>query len=101
MSRLGQRLIQAAQEAAAFAEGKAVPGLKVYEPVDVRALRTKLGMSRDAFAHDFGIPKRTLQDWEQGRRGMDRSSRVLIRAISKNPDLVREAAREEEPEAVA
>jgi putative transcriptional regulator len=95
MSKLGQRLIQAAREAADFAEGKSSPRMRVHEPVDVRALRTRLGMTRARFSESFGIPERTLQDWEQGRRGPDMSSRVLLRTINRNPDLVREAAKEE------
>jgi putative transcriptional regulator len=52
-------------------------------------------MTRARFSESFGIPERTLQDWEQGRRGPDMSSRVLLRTINRNPDLVREAAKEE------
>ena len=36
--------------------------------MDIRELRESTGMSRAAFAKEFGIPYRTLEDWEAGRR---------------------------------
>ena len=34
----------------------------------VKELRIKSGMTQKAFAEYFGIPKRTLEDWEGGKR---------------------------------
>lgn len=34
----------------------------------IRNLRTETGMSRKAFAEYFGIPLRTVEDWEADRR---------------------------------
>lgn len=34
----------------------------------VKELRAKTGLSQSQFAAHFGLPVRTLQDWEQGRR---------------------------------
>ena len=34
----------------------------------IKELRMKTGMSQGAFAAYFGVPVRTLQDWEQERR---------------------------------
>ena len=36
----------------------------------MRTLRNDTGMSRKEFAEYFGIPYRTLQDWELGNRTM-------------------------------
>ncbi|MBE5889048.1 MAG: helix-turn-helix domain-containing protein [Lachnospiraceae bacterium] len=36
----------------------------------VRGLRESTGMSRKEFCEYFGIPYRTLQDWELGKREM-------------------------------
>ena len=33
----------------------------------VKELRAKTGLSQSKFAAQFGIPVRTLQDWERGR----------------------------------
>jgi DNA-binding transcriptional regulator YiaG len=37
---------------------------------DLIALRTTTGMNRREFAEYFGIPYRTMQDWELGNRKM-------------------------------
>jgi DNA-binding transcriptional regulator YiaG len=58
MSKLGKRLINAAKSAQAIAKGEADPKTyKVHVPahLDVRAIRTKLKMSQNAFAARFGI----------------------------------------------
>lgn len=34
----------------------------------IKELRDRTGMSQRAFAERFGIPVRTLQEWEQERR---------------------------------
>ena len=36
----------------------------------IRELREKTGMSRKDFCEYFGIPVRTMEDWEHGRRSM-------------------------------
>jgi hypothetical protein len=53
MSKLGKRLINAAKSAQAIAKGEADPKTyRVHVPahLDVRAIRTKLKMSQNAFA---------------------------------------------------
>lgn len=37
-------------------------------PAELRALRARLGLSQAGLADRLGISKRTLQEWEQGRR---------------------------------
>jgi putative transcriptional regulator len=48
-------------------------------------------MSQDRFARAFGLPKRTVQDWEQGRRQPEGAARVLLKVIEREPDAVRRA----------
>lgn len=36
--------------------------------MDVKSLRRSTGLSQSKFAAYFGIPVRTLQDWEQQKR---------------------------------
>ncbi|MGH7090445.1 MAG: helix-turn-helix domain-containing protein, partial [Stellaceae bacterium] len=59
--------------------------------VDVRAIRAKFGLSREKFSRRFGLDPRALQDWEQGRRRPDRSTRVLFRIIEREPEAVERA----------
>lgn len=37
---------------------------------EVRELRTSMGMNRREFCEYFGIPYRTMTDWEAGKRKM-------------------------------
>jgi putative transcriptional regulator len=94
MSKLGKRLINAAKSAQAIARGEADPKTyKVHVPahLDVRAIRTKLKMSQNAFAARFGILPSTLRDWEQNRRHPDGAARVLLMVIDREPDAVSRA----------
>lgn len=58
---------------------------------DVKAIRTKLGMTQEAFAEAFHLSVATVRDWEQGRFLPDRAARVLLRLIETIPDHVRSA----------
>ena len=89
MSKLGSRMIQSASEALAYAGGEAAQGFAVHTPVDVRALRKKLGMAQGEFANAFGLAVGTVRDWEQGRSQPDRPAQVLLRVIEKEPGVVR------------
>ena len=60
-------------------------------PVDVRALRTRLGMTREQFATHYGLDPDTLRNWEAGRREPDQTARSYLRAIANDPTRVEEA----------
>jgi len=71
MTKLGQRLLKAADEALGIARGKADPKtyrIRIPSHVDVQAMRKRTGLSQTAFAARFAIPVSTLRDWEQHRR---------------------------------
>lgn len=94
MSKLGKRLIAAAEEALAIARGEADPSTyRVHIPaaIDTRAIRRTLKLTQKAFAARYHIPVATLRDWEQGRRMPDAPARALIAAIREEPDAVRRA----------
>lgn len=63
----------------------------VLAPLDVAALRRRLGMSQAQFAAAYGFAARTVQDWEQGRREPEQSARAYLRAIAGDPEAVRRA----------
>jgi putative transcriptional regulator len=56
--------------------------------VDVREVRTKMGLSQAQFATRFGLPPATLRNWEQGRSRPDAPTRVLLAVIAKHPEAV-------------
>jgi putative transcriptional regulator len=94
MSKLGKRLIKAAEEALAIARGEADPSTyRVHSPpaIDTRAIRKKLKLTQQQFAARYHIPVATLRDWEQGRRVPDAPARALIAAIREEPDVLRRA----------
>ena len=61
----------------------------------VREIRRSLAKSTKEFERRFGIPARTVEGWEQGRK-IDVAHRVLLKVIAKSPDVV-EAALAEAP----
>jgi putative transcriptional regulator len=95
MSKAGSRIIRAAEEALAFAKGETAKGFIVHTPeaINVGELRQSLKMSQEAFAASFGLPKRTIQDWEQGRRYPEGAARVLLKVIAHEPEAVKRALR--------
>jgi putative transcriptional regulator len=93
MSKLGTRLIRAAKEARAFARGDVIDGFGVHVPdrVDVKALRKKLKCSQSEFSRRFGFAIDAVQDWEQHRRTPDRTARIFLTVIEREPEAVHRA----------
>jgi putative transcriptional regulator len=69
------------------------PWRLMYEGPNVRELRTKLGLSQEAFSERFGISLRTLQQWEQERRIPDGQAALLLRVIERAPNIVASVVR--------
>lgn len=57
----------------------------------VKAIRKAAGDTPLKFARRFGIPARTLEGWEQGRRKPDVAARVLLTVIEREPEAVERA----------
>ena len=93
-SRVASDIISGLKDAVAFSRGTlslTVRVVDVPDPVDVRALRSKLGLSQAEFAAQYGISHRTLQEWEQGRTRPDSAVRAYLTVIERNPQAVIEA----------
>ena len=93
-TELGLALEQSAKEILAHVKGEArLSTRRVVLPdeVDVKRIRTKARMSQAEFAHAFCINPRTLQEWEQGRRKPDATTRAYLAVIAKNREAVLEA----------
>ncbi|MCX6602254.1 MAG: helix-turn-helix domain-containing protein [Acidobacteria bacterium] len=89
----GQRMIESAREALAFASGENGHGcaVRVPEDVDVKAIREKISLSQAEFAKLFGLSKRTLEHWEHGRRVPSGPARAFLTVIAREPEAVRRA----------
>jgi putative transcriptional regulator len=91
---LGISLEQSAKEILAHVKGDArLPTRRIVLPdeVDVKRIRTKARMSQAEFARAFCINPRTLQEWEQGRRTPDATTRAYLAVIAKNREAVLKA----------
>ena len=64
--------------------------VRVYrpEPVDVAALRRRVGMTQEQFAARFGVSVATLRHWERGDRKPQGPALVLLNLIRREPEAV-------------
>ena len=93
---VGARIIEGLEQAIAWTRGEneEVRVTLVHVPdVDVRGVRTKMGLSQAQFATKFGFPPATLRNWEQGRSRPDAPTRVLLAVIEKHPEVVEDVLR--------
>lgn len=85
---LFEDLVQSLKEAKAIKEGELEPSRRfVLEPIDVKAVRNKTGLSQSEFARMIQISTRTLQNWEQRRRTPTGPAAALLRIVSAEPDV--------------
>jgi putative transcriptional regulator len=94
MTPHGKSILKGLKEFNEFLEGKR--SLQAYrydipDPVNVREIREKTGLSQPQFAARFAISPRTLQEWEQGRTVPDSAVRAYLTVISRNPRAVEKA----------
>lgn len=54
----------------------------------IQELRERTGLSQSKFAAQYGIPVRTLQGWELGKRVPDYVLHLLERCISEDEKAV-------------
>ncbi len=85
---LGAELLDAVREMKAGKAGK-VHKVAIQPVVEARL---KAGFSQSEFAQLLGVSKRTLQEWEQGRRRPSQAAWTLIKIAIKRPDVLREVA---------
>ncbi|MCP4429324.1 MAG: helix-turn-helix domain-containing protein [Chloroflexi bacterium] len=94
MSDLFESIKQGLTEAIEFAQGeKQIAIIHEFTPVDVKAIRKKVGMSQSEFASAFGISLGTLRHWERGDRKPRGPALTLLNLIAKEPGLVMQVLR--------
>lgn len=54
--------------------------------------RLKSGLTQAQFALLLGVSRRTLEQWEQGRREPSGAAKTLIRVAELHPEVLREIA---------
>jgi putative transcriptional regulator len=91
---LGEDIIAGLQELQAHMRGEIKLRTRVIEvpdPIDVRAIREKSGLTQTEFANRYGFSGRTLQQWEQGRQRPDGAVRAYLLVIDREPAAVQRA----------
>jgi len=85
---IGEELLQAIIDIKAGRYGA------VYQvPVSpVIEARHRASLSQAQFAALLGVSKRTLQEWEQGRRQPSGAARTLFKIAERHPEILRELA---------
>ena len=94
MSKVADSIRRGLREAVVYAEGKADEGVyRVHVPlkIDVKAIRTSLGMTQEEFAGRFGFSVNTLRHWEQGSRQPEGPTRAYLLVIERAPKAVQKA----------
>ena len=83
-------LMRGLGEARAYAQGKPALGTKIHvrRRIDVGAIRSRTGLSQEAFARRIGVSVGTLRNWEQGRRKPDGPAMILLSLLERDPGIV-------------
>ena len=95
MNKAFTEIVAGLKDAAAHAKGEK-SGVVEHkpEPMNVKAIRAKTGMSQQRFCATFGISLGTLRHWEQGLRKPRGAARVLLKVVENNPKAVIDAVKE-------
>ena len=52
----------------------------------VADVREQTGLSQTRFARLIGVSKRTIENWEQGRRTPSGPARALLKIVAQDPE---------------
>ena len=89
MSEAFSSIKQGLVEAIEFAQGKTNEAIvHEFSPIDIKAVRAKVGMTQVEFASAFGISLGTLRHWERGDRRPQGPALVLLNVVAKEPEAV-------------
>lgn len=65
---------------------------KVEAKSHIVRVRLKSGLSQAQFAAALGVSKRTLEQWEQGRRKPSGAAKQLLKIADRHPEVLIEVA---------
>lgn len=90
----GSKILEGLNEALSHARGELVAretSVRIPDMIDVRAVRSALGLSQAQFALMFGFSIDTVRNWEQSKRVPNAQARALLKIIENEPDAVKRA----------
>lgn len=83
---LGEKLLKSIQEMKAGNKAR----ISEVIPNEVAVARSQTGLTQAQFAEALHISKRTLQEWEQGRRKPSGAANALIKIAFRHPEIILE-----------
>ena len=79
-------LLASVQEMDKIVQGKKVAArVTEFPEPEVKVIREKVGLSQNRFAMLIGVSRRTLENWEQGRRHPTGPAKALLRILDADP----------------
>lgn len=85
--KLFNELIDSVEEMDKIRRGKKHASRRtVVKEIEVAAVREQTGLSQTRFARLIGVSKRTVENWEQGRRTPSGPARALLKIVAKDPE---------------
>ncbi|MBB2176759.1 helix-turn-helix domain-containing protein [Gluconacetobacter johannae] len=87
---IADELLASLEEGLQILEGTRAAA-RIWSPpavVDVRQIRARTGLTREAFANRFGFSRNAVRDWEQGLRRPEKAARTLLLVIDREPQAV-------------
>jgi putative transcriptional regulator len=88
-NELFEELLASVKQGGKILKGEILPSRTYdFSEPDVKAIRSKYGLSQTKFAKLLGISTATLRNWEQGRRKPDGPARILLLVAAKHPEAV-------------
>lgn len=84
--KMFNELLESVKEMDKILKGKKRPSRKfVFKEPVVKFIREQTGLSQKDFARLMGVSKRTLENWEQGRRRPTGPARALLKIVATDP----------------
>jgi len=82
-----EELYASVKEMDEILKGRKRPSRKfVFKEPKVKNIREQTGLSQADFAHLIGVSRRTLENWEQGRRSPTGPARALLKIVETDPE---------------
>lgn len=84
--KMFKELLESVQEMDRIAKGKKRASRRfTFKEPKVKQIREQTGLSQTHFAGLIGVSKRTLENWEQGRRSPMGPARALLKIVESDP----------------
>lgn len=91
MTKFGNDLIEAMNEALAHASGENVDAVEhkvELKAVDIKAIRANLKLTQEQMSSLLGASLSGYRKWEQGERQPSGAARTLLRVMEKEPEAI-------------